>query len=118
MGMRSAAHQRITIGINMDIDNEYGKQFEGYLLAGILNQMTDEARKEAFKNPYVETFVISEIVSKMHRKPYLVLDALKCKLKKEYNKEKIGALLWHINQNPTFEEMLNAAIMHGMEKIK
>ena len=118
MGMRSVAHRCMMIGINMDIDNEYGKQFEGYLLAGILNQLTDEARKEAFKNPYVETFVISEIVSKMHRKPYPVLDASKCKLKKEYNEAKLGILSWHINQNPTFEEMLNAAIMHGMEKIK
>lgn len=108
------------IGIDdmYDIDSEYGQQFKGNLLAGILNQMTDEARKEAFKNPYVEAFVIGEIVSKMHRKPYLVLDALKCKFKKEYNEAKLGILSWHINKNPTFEEMLNAAIMHGMEKIK
>lgn len=101
-----------------DIDSEYGQQFEGFLLAGILNQMTDEARKEAFKNPYVEVFVISEIVSKMHRKPYPVLDALKCEFKKEYNKAKLDILSWHINKNPTFEEMLNAAIIYGMEKIK
>ena len=118
MGMRSVAHQCITIGIDMDIDNEYSKQLEGYLLAGILNQMTEEARKEALKNPCVEAFVIGEIVSKMHRKPYPVLDASKCKLKKEYNEEKIGALLWwHIN-NPTFQKMLDVAIMHGMEKVK
>ena len=118
--MQLAALRLGTIGIDdmYDIDNEYGKQFEGYLLAGILNQMTDEARKEAFKNPYVEAFVIGEIVSKMHRKPYLVLDASKCKLKKEYNKEKIGALLWWHIKNPTFQKMLDIAIMHGMEKIK
>ena len=106
------------IGIDdmYDIDNEYGKQFEGYLLAGILNQMTDEARKEAFKNPYVEAFAIGEIISKMHRKPYPVLDALKCKFKKEYNEAKLDILSWRSYQyRTTFEEMLRVAMKHGME---
>jgi len=99
-----------------DIDSEYGQQFKGNLLAGILNQLTKEARKEALKNPYVETFVISEMVSKMHRKPYPVLDALKCKFKKEYNEAKLDILSWKSYQyRTTFEEMLRVAMKHEME---
>ena len=99
-----------------DIDNEYGQQFKGNLLAGILNQLTKEARQDALKNPIVESYVVGEIASNMHRKPYPVFNALKCKLKKEYNEAKLDILSWKSYQyRTTFEEMLRVAMKHEME---
>ena len=66
-----------------DIDSEYGQQFKGNLLAGILNQLTKEARQDALKNPIVESYVVGEIASNMHRKPYPVFDPLKVRIKND-----------------------------------